>query len=128
MGKKEVVWCPRNWFPVRVCFCPGHKAWARLMQELELDEPFPENGAARITTITRQDQEAICILSFAPGWRAHDCAAIAGTVAHEAVHVWQTIRDMIGEDKPSSEFEAYSVQAIFLELLNAMEEATGWKL
>lgn len=31
---------------------------------------------------------------------------------HEAVHVWQHIKDAIGEKNPSKEFEAYSVQRI----------------
>lgn len=44
---------------------------------------------------------------------------VACLLVHEAVHVWQTYRDHIGEDRPSHEFEAYSIQAISLRLMDA---------
>ena len=39
-------------------------------------------------------------------------------LVHESVHVWQEIKRRMGEDNPSVEFEAYSVQSIFLGLLS----------
>lgn len=41
----------------------------------------------------------------------------AALLVHESVHVWQEIRKRMGEKEPSCEFEAYSVQSIFLGLL-----------
>lgn len=41
----------------------------------------------------------------------------ASLLVHEAVHVWQRIRDLMGEDSPSSEFEAYAIQHISSELM-----------
>ena len=43
-------------------------------------------------------------------------------LVHESVHVWQEIRNRMGEKEPSSEFEAYSVQSIFLGLLGLYQE------
>lgn len=43
-------------------------------------------------------------------------------LVHESVHVWQEIRNRMGEKEPSSEFEAYSVQSIFLGLLSIYQE------
>lgn len=40
-------------------------------------------------------------------------------LVHEAVHIFQRVCDYIGEDKPSDEFEAYSIQAISQELMYA---------
>lgn len=42
-------------------------------------------------------------------------------LVHEAVHVWQWIRDDIGEKEPSNEFEAYSIQRLALTLMAAYD-------
>lgn len=39
------------------------------------------------------------------------------TLVHEAVHVWQAIRDYLGEDEPATEQEAYCIETIFTNLL-----------
>lgn len=52
----------------------------------------------------------------------HPCQ-VAALLVHEAVHVWQYHCDRIGERNPSSEFEAYSIQAISQRLLYAYAES-----
>ena len=44
---------------------------------------------------------------------------IAAMLVHEAVHVFQRYCQHIGEDAPSSEFEAYSIQSIAQNLMVA---------
>lgn len=48
---------------------------------------------------------------------------IHGLLLHEAVHIWQRLRTVMGEDEPSKEFEAYSVQRIAQDLFYAFEES-----
>lgn len=48
---------------------------------------------------------------------------IYGLLLHEAVHVWQKVRKLMGEKEPSSEFEAYSIQAIAQDLFEMYEES-----
>ena len=43
--------------------------------------------------------------------------ALVGLLAHEATHVKQSAMKFIGEDSPSSEFEAYTMQNITQNLL-----------
>lgn len=46
-----------------------------------------------------------------------DPVAVVSLIAHEAMHVWQFVREYLGETTPSHEFEAYSVQIILQQLL-----------
>lgn len=48
---------------------------------------------------------------------------IYGLLLHEAVHIWQKVKKLMGEKEPSSEFEAYSIQAIAQDLFTMYEES-----
>ena len=48
---------------------------------------------------------------------------IHGLLLHEAVHIWQRVRQRMGENNPSTEFEAYSIQAIAQDLFAMFEES-----
>lgn len=46
-------------------------------------------------------------------------------ILHEAVHIWQHIKDAIGEKEPSKEFEAYSIQRISQNLFYLYDELSN---
>lgn len=54
----------------------------------------------------------------------HTPIQVAGLLIHEGVHIWQDICEYMGEDAPSIEFEAYSIQWITQELMEAWVEMT----
>lgn len=51
-----------------------------------------------------------------------DPVAVAGLMVHEAVHVFQRYCQNIGEDNPSMEFEAYSIQSISQQFMWAYSD------
>ena len=50
---------------------------------------------------------------------------IAGLLVHESVHVWQDYCDRIGERTPGREQEAYGIQAISQEILQAYSDGVN---
>lgn len=46
---------------------------------------------------------------------------VYGLLLHEAVHIWQRVRQLMGETNPSVEFEAYSIQAIAQDLFEMFD-------
>ncbi|KAB2701322.1 MULTISPECIES: hypothetical protein [Brucella] len=94
------------------------------MKRLNCKEPYPDTDG-RCTTFTNEGK-VVCIVTLRDGSEnERSISEITGLLVHEATHVWQTIRDDIGEKDPSPEFEAYSMQAIFQGLFTAFQETRG---
>jgi hypothetical protein len=49
----------------------------------------------------------------------HTPIEVAGLLVHEAVHVWQEVRGRMGDQIASAEFEAYAVQRLVMNLMDA---------
>lgn len=56
----------------------------------------------------------------------HGCTLnqVHALLVHEAMHLWRDVRELIGEDEPSKEFEAYAMQAICQRLFYAYDALT----
>ena len=50
---------------------------------------------------------------------------VYGLLVHESVHIWQQFCERIGENSPSIEFEAYSIQRISQNLMSLFDDLTG---
>lgn len=117
--------CPGPY--LALCLTPDeHKAASR---ELGLDShpEFMKNAWSDATThyIERAGDGALCALVCLRITPERKPIEIAGLLVHEAVHVWQEYADRIGEHHPGREQEAYAVQAIAQELMQAYADSLG---
>lgn len=123
--KDRVVWCNRGWMPYHFGFCPSAKAWDRELTRLgiKVRQPYPTTDAScsYFTNTKGHKACAIVTMSDAP----HTGREKVGMIVHEAMHVWRAMREEIGETEPSAEFEAYSMQSIAQELIEAYEMTRG---
>ena len=75
-------------------------------------------GGACTHILQHEDGRVMCLIDYPIDEVSIDNIAL---LLHECVHVYQEMRDYMCEERPSYEFEAYSIQEIYL---NCMYE---WK-
>jgi hypothetical protein len=122
---KRATWCDRRLVmsPVYFGICTSAAQFAAECRKLGLKqrpEWIPAAAAAVCHILANAKGETACIVAVPPRKRGQSRAEYAALIVHEAVHVWQQVREALGEEKPSSEFEAYSLQAICQELFEAV--------
>lgn len=121
--KNRIVWGDSWRFPYKYGFCPNEKAWAYMCKHAKLNKrDYPTSAGSTNLFVTRPDKMPCAVVTIT-GSRTPQ--QIAELLAHEAMHVWRDMRKVLGEKKPSSEFEAYSIMIIFGELLNAYQQTRG---
>jgi len=80
-----------------------------------------EHADATTHWFTPKDGQLTCVIAIRPR-PGITGIQIASLLVHEAVHVFQRYCDCVGEDEPSAEFEAYSIQQIAQNLMVAYSE------
>ncbi|MBT2299250.1 hypothetical protein J7E70_02120 [Variovorax paradoxus] len=101
--------------------CTTQGMFKRELRELALPPadwpPFLKNGRANATVhYLEHTSGRRCALVCIPPSEHRDPLEVLGLLTHEAVHIWQAIREDIGEKEPSAEFEAYAIQRLSQEL------------
>lgn len=124
----RVIWCDRGFFPVHYGFCPSEAAWKREVARLRArGEPYPDNDARTTILDNKATGDVAIIVTVHERHDGKSAVSIMALIAHEAVHVFQTIRKEMGESDPSPEFEAYAIQDIILQLGAAYVQSRGPK-
>jgi hypothetical protein len=122
MGKRNrVVWIDQGWQPVAIGFCPSEKAWGREIKRLNGSQPWPESADQGGYTLLGENDKTGCstILVCVGRGSERDALEVILTIVHEAVHVWQLVRKVIGEQYPGIEMEAYGIEGITRGLIEA---------
>ena len=125
----EVEWLERSLIvgPYLV-LCLTPKQFVRAGKDLERrvsPKKWQKTDHAHATLHTWKGRNGLaCVVCLRPPAKGISIEQIAGLLAHEATHVWQYYREWIGENEPSKEFEAYSVQAITQRLFESYRTQT----
>jgi hypothetical protein len=102
--------------------CLSQREFDAEMKRLKITEhiPFvtPGSDATTHTLDNKRTGNTITVVCLQPN-RRHKEYEVMALLVHEGVHIWQEYRRGLGEKEPSSEFEAYCVQAISEELFKA---------
>lgn len=114
--------------PMNIALCLSEEAFQKEMRRLKVERAlWPEfliTGAnATAHFFLQDDAQEIAIVCLKPA-NDRPFVEVAGILVHEAVHVWQSIRQSIGETEPSKEFEAYAIQNISQALMNTYQRLT----
>lgn len=121
------VWCDRTLIrcPMHFGLCTTEESFHRELRRLKLPRKnwpdFVSNWHSDATTHhfeKRNDKKVAVIVCIRTG-RRRTFAQVAALLTHEAIHIWQSVREYMGENTPSTEFEAWSVQSITQELLES---------
>ena len=114
--------------PYHLTLCTTEKQFRRELKTLDLSKSdwpnFTVNDhshAACHWFSSRFGQ--ICIVCIRPN-RKRTIHQINALIVHECVHLWQAIKEHIGEREPSKEFEAYAIQSLVQGLMLEYERQT----
>lgn len=121
MNKPKIEWCDRNIMrgPYFV-LCLTEAEWTEAFDHLEAPkdqrpEWVHEGGGRSSSCFGPKGLACVVGLNLEP--EDHRSPLAFGLLVHEAVHVFQEWMVDIGEEKPSAEFMAYSIQHISTELM-----------
>jgi hypothetical protein len=121
----NMVWCDSSFWPHSYGFCPNEHAWKGIARVAKRDlGPYPPLSMKATTTLWQnyRTKTRVAVVTVRKGFAPQ---VVADLLVHEAMHVWRDIREAIGEEHPSSEFEAYMVQHIVAELFAAYQRTRG---
>lgn len=84
----------------------------------ESPPPWVRNAWSDASAHYFEGPNGLAVVVCLRGWEGRNPVEVAGLLVHEAVHVWQSYAERIGEDRPGAEQEAYAIQAIAQELMS----------
>lgn len=96
------------------------------MQAHEVPAPLthPTKSGATTHTFHNLDAGKVACIVYMPQ-TDRDVNEVHALLAHEAMHVYQTMLEELGETAPGHEFEAYTVQALCQALFDSWDEQTA---
>lgn len=100
--------------------CLSEAEYLRAARRCKLQSPAAWMDEASQQAVVHAWESAgtlTCVVCLHPDALTADPIEVACVLVHESVHIFQRLCDSIGEDKPSREFEAYSIERISEQLM-----------
>lgn len=124
-------WCNRSLAYLHCHFglCLTERDFQRELASLNVRErdwpSFVKHEYADATAHFLEYRGRYCVIVCIANWQNRDPIQVAALLVHEAVHIWQDYCEHIGEQHPSKEFEAYAIQSIAQELMEAFKRQSA---
>jgi len=113
--------------PYHIGLCLNEEKFNKEMKRLKVPKPCPDflrpNEVACVQYFVGEDDKRIALVCVGD-MSSQSLEYTYATLTHEAVHVWQEVKEFIGEDNPGREFEAYSIETIAFNLMTSYREQT----
>lgn len=124
--KDRPIFLDKGWQPCQILFCPSKEAWDYALKRMKSTDPYPITTSwacvQRLEHVDGGLTIAVCVNDCVDSL---DFGTQMSVLVHEAVHVWQFICKHTGIRKPDWETEAYSIQHITTELIQAYMDTRG---
>jgi hypothetical protein len=123
--RKMIKWLGRTlvYSPVYLALCTTQKEFHAELKRLGVPkEPFIHGSGDATTSKYVSKEGKHCAIITIRKRKKTKRSQIDALLVHEAVHVWQWVKEILGEHEPSKEFEAYSIQSISQELIEAYHD------
>lgn len=117
---KGVHWIDLGQWPCRLAFVADEKGFARFNQAFcdgTIEPGYPKTDGGCCYKLQNPAGEPLFLLAVG---KASSRNQRACTIAHEAVHVMQFVLEHLGEEKPGIETQAYLVEHVLRNALQAV--------
>ena len=98
--------------PAEIVLIDDPQEFASFMAEREDAGQWPEDDFAATQCFGQSDRILVVIALNLDRHKPGDMVDVLDTLTHEAVHVWQNVRDVMQETSPGHESEAYFVAGL----------------
>lgn len=118
-------WCDRALVisPYYYGVCRTEKDFSKALRKLKVPAeqrpPFLGKGGHATAHFFEKADGTLAAIVCLGSTKGRTKAQVFALLLHEAVHLWQAIRENLGEKTPSSEFEAYAIQTIAQRLMES---------
>lgn len=110
--------------------CTTEKMFNKELKRLKVPKkdwpPFVNTWHSNATChyFEKSEKNRMLAIVCVPVRKDVELIGIHALLCHEAVHIWQQVREAYGESRPSSELEAYAIQNLAQELMTEYARQT----